>query len=239
MTELNYDIHDKEILAIFEVFRKWHHYLEGTVTSINIVTDHKNLEYFVTTKLLTHHQACWSEFSSQFNLIIQFRLGKQGNKPDTLTHCWNIYRKERSSDAAILNPQNLCLIFTQKQLAASLQATYLAPLVLWGVSLMDIEKLHSDILLALAEDPVAQEYSSKSKDSWWITGDDNFLQQDGKIYVPSFGNLCTCVLQFKYDHILSGHFGQNKTLELVRREYSWPGLCIFVWDFCKSCTICM
>lgn len=100
-------------------------------------------------------------------------------------------------------------------MAASLRATYLAPLVLQSISLMNIEKLHSDILLALAEDPVAQEYSSKSKDSQWITGDDNFLQQDGKIYIPSSGNLCMHVLQFKYDHVLSSHFGQNKTLELV------------------------
>jgi hypothetical protein len=54
-TELNYDVHDKELLAIFEAF-KWH-YLEGAGTLINIVTDHKNLVYFLTTKLLTHRQA--------------------------------------------------------------------------------------------------------------------------------------------------------------------------------------
>jgi len=29
---------------------------------INIVTDHKNLEYFSTTKILTQHQACWSKY---------------------------------------------------------------------------------------------------------------------------------------------------------------------------------
>ena len=28
-----------------------------------------------------------------------------------------------------------------------------------------------------------------------------------------------------YDHILARHFGQNKTLELVRYRYSWPSLC--------------
>ena len=52
--ELNYDVHDKELLAIFEAFKIQHHYLEGSPTPVNVVTDHKNLEYFSTTKLLTH-----------------------------------------------------------------------------------------------------------------------------------------------------------------------------------------
>jgi RNase H-like domain found in reverse transcriptase len=51
--KLNYDVHDKELLAIFEVFKHWQHYLEGSALPIDIVTDNKNLEYFFTTKLLT------------------------------------------------------------------------------------------------------------------------------------------------------------------------------------------
>ena len=69
-SELNYDTHDKELLAIFEAFQKWQHYLEGSGSPIDVVTDHKNLEYFSTTKLLTHRQARWSEFLTQFNLTI-------------------------------------------------------------------------------------------------------------------------------------------------------------------------
>ena len=52
-SELNYNVHDKELLAIFEAFRSWHHYLEGSTFPVDIVTDHKNLEYFATTKVLT------------------------------------------------------------------------------------------------------------------------------------------------------------------------------------------
>jgi len=55
--ELNYDTHDKELLAIFEAFKIWQHYLEGLAYSIDIVTDHKNLEYFSTTKVLIQRQA--------------------------------------------------------------------------------------------------------------------------------------------------------------------------------------
>ena len=55
--ELNYNIYDKELLAIFETFKIWRYYLEGPAYSINVVIDHKNLEYFSTTKVLTQRQA--------------------------------------------------------------------------------------------------------------------------------------------------------------------------------------
>ena len=83
--ELNYDTHDKELLAIFEAFKIWQHYLEGLAYSIDIVTDHKNLEYFSTTKVLIQRQARWSEYLFQFNLVIRFRPGHLGTKPDALT----------------------------------------------------------------------------------------------------------------------------------------------------------
>ena len=55
--ELNYNTYNKKLLAIFEVFKIWQHYLEGLVYPINIVIDYKNLEYFSTIKILTWKQA--------------------------------------------------------------------------------------------------------------------------------------------------------------------------------------
>ena len=83
--ECNYDVHDKELCAIYEAFQQWQHYLEGSSTPVDVVTDHQNLQYFSTTKILMHHQARWSEYLSAFNLIIHFRPGKLGTKPDALT----------------------------------------------------------------------------------------------------------------------------------------------------------
>ena len=54
--ELNYNVHDKELLTIFKVFKMWHHYLEVLGNPIDVVTNHKNLKYFSTTKVLTCHQ---------------------------------------------------------------------------------------------------------------------------------------------------------------------------------------
>ena len=83
-SELNYNVHNKELLAIFEAFKIWRHYLKGSPTPIDVVTDHKNLEYFSTTKLLTCHQVRWLEFLCQFNLTIHFCPGRLGTRPDVL-----------------------------------------------------------------------------------------------------------------------------------------------------------
>ena len=49
-TELNYDMHNKEFLTVFEAFYTWCHYLEGLKCPIDIVTNHKNLEFSSTAK---------------------------------------------------------------------------------------------------------------------------------------------------------------------------------------------
>ena len=48
--ERNYEIHDKEMLAIIGALDEWRHYLEGTKHTFQIWTDHKNLKYFMTAK---------------------------------------------------------------------------------------------------------------------------------------------------------------------------------------------
>jgi len=105
--ELNYDTHDKELLAIFKAFHHWHHYLEGSTTLIDVVTNHKNLEYFSSSKVLTRRQARWSELLLQFNLLICFCPGHLGAKPDALTRQWDVYPKGGDRDFTLVNPQNL------------------------------------------------------------------------------------------------------------------------------------
>ena len=85
--ECNYEIYDKELLAIVRAFEEWHPELAGTPVEdpIKILSDHRNLEYFMTTKQLNRRQARWAEFLSEFNFLITYRPGKQGTKPDSLT----------------------------------------------------------------------------------------------------------------------------------------------------------
>ncbi|GLB35238.1 putative retrotransposable element tf2 155 kda protein type 1-like [Lyophyllum shimeji] len=55
--ERNYEIHDKEMLAIIRALEEWRHFLEGARHKVEVYTDHKNLQYFLTAKKLNRRQA--------------------------------------------------------------------------------------------------------------------------------------------------------------------------------------
>jgi hypothetical protein len=55
----NYDIHDKEMLAVMRALEEWQHFLKGVKEKVEIWMDHKNLEYFMTVKKLGVDGQCW------------------------------------------------------------------------------------------------------------------------------------------------------------------------------------
>jgi len=57
--ECNYDIHDNELLAIVQGFHEWKRYTRGNPKPILVLTDHKNLVIFMTTKEVNKPQARW------------------------------------------------------------------------------------------------------------------------------------------------------------------------------------
>ena len=54
---MNYETHDSELLAVIQAISHWHHYLKGAKHRFTVLCDHANLEYFMTTKTLSWHQA--------------------------------------------------------------------------------------------------------------------------------------------------------------------------------------
>jgi len=188
-TELNYDVHDKELFAIYEAFRIWHHYLEGSTAPIDVITDHKNLKYFATTKLLKRRQARWLEYLAQFNLIIRFRPGKLSTKPDALTRRWDVYLKEGGSDYTTVNPQNLKPIFSQEQLASSLCASKLYSTAVSGAYIIDLEQLTEDIRSAYPHDPVSSVQLPTPSAPKWSLSEDGMLLLNERLYIPDHNDL--------------------------------------------------
>jgi len=70
-------------------------------------------------------------------------------------------------------------------------------------------------------------------------GEDGLFLFQGRIFVPDVDNLQLRVLQGKHNHPLAGHFGQKKTLKLVKQDYTWPRLWHFVQDYVNSCSACL
>ena len=83
--EMNYQIYDKELLAIVCAFKHSRHYLEFSADITVVLTDHRNLEYFTTTRNLSRRQVRWSEVLSDYNFVIKYRSGSQNAAADSLS----------------------------------------------------------------------------------------------------------------------------------------------------------
>ena len=82
--ECNYNIHDKELLAIIRCLEEWDSELRS-VRDFTILTDHKNLEHFMKVRRLTERQVRWSLALSRYNFKLAFRPGSLAGKPDALS----------------------------------------------------------------------------------------------------------------------------------------------------------
>ena len=83
--ELNYDIYNKELLAIVDAFEEWQAYLEGSRHPIVVYSDHKNLSYFITTKKLNRQQVRWAKLLASYNFQIHYRKGSKNGRADALS----------------------------------------------------------------------------------------------------------------------------------------------------------
>jgi hypothetical protein len=110
--ECNYEIYDKELMAIVHAFEEWRPELQSIINPIRVLSDHKTLEYFTTTKLLNRRQARWSQFLSQFNFKIVYHPGTARGKPDALTSRSGDLPKEGDdhsleNQTTIIKPENI------------------------------------------------------------------------------------------------------------------------------------
>jgi len=100
--ERNYEIHDKEMLAIVRALEEWRHFVEGAENCCEIWTDHKNLQYFMMAKKLNWRQARWSLLLARFDFIMHHRPGKSMGKTDALSHRSNHGTGSEDNDNMVL-----------------------------------------------------------------------------------------------------------------------------------------
>ena len=96
--ECNYQIHDKELLAIINALKEWESELMSVV-NFQILTDHRNLRYFTTTKRLNERQMRWADLLSQYDFTLHYRPGKLAERPDALSR--------REQDVPVLGDERL------------------------------------------------------------------------------------------------------------------------------------
>jgi len=94
--ERNYEIHDKELLAIMEAFKEWKRYLWGEEEPLTVYTDHQNLQSLLTKKVWHQRQIRWAPELTNYNFKIVYRPGSRGGKHDVLSRRLE-YRPEKGA----------------------------------------------------------------------------------------------------------------------------------------------
>ncbi|KAK3511404.1 hypothetical protein QTP70_007228 [Hemibagrus guttatus] len=103
--ERNYDIRNRELLAVKLALEEWRHWLEGAKHPFTVLTDHKNLEYLRAAKRLNPRQARWALFFTRFNVTISYRPGSKNTKVDTLSRMFA--PKESPETPEPILPENI------------------------------------------------------------------------------------------------------------------------------------
>ena len=99
--ERNYEIYDKELLAIVEALKEWRQYLEKRKT-FNIISNHSNLQYWKSPQDLTRQQARWASWLSQFNFKIVYKPGKTLMQAGTLLRRKDWKRKDKEDNKEVI-----------------------------------------------------------------------------------------------------------------------------------------
>ncbi|CEO95067.1 hypothetical protein PBRA_009599 [Plasmodiophora brassicae] len=217
--EINYKMHDKELLPIVEGFQKWRQFLDSAQHQTLVYSDHRNLQWFLSSQKLSRRQVRWAQLLGEFDFRIAHRPGRLHGKPDALTRRPEYRPTKAEAEAA----QQATQVLTAAHFITTDSPVTNHVLNLIGEP-RSTESLWARIRTNQATDPFVQKA-------------DGILYRDDRVVVS--GDDCKLeILKSLHDAQTAGHFGLGKTLHLVLREFWWPGLRDYVKHYIKSCDVC-
>lgn len=234
--EINYQIHDKELLAIVRSFEEWRAELIGLQRSdrFDVITDHKALEYFMTKRLLSSRQARWAELLSQYRFMIRYRPGKQNTLADTLSRQEADVEEQADLRTAwrtqtLLGPENV-----DAQIIDEMSRDPVIAAIDEDLHVID-QLLHANRTdKSLSK---MRELAAAGTDPLW-TLENGLLLQQGRLVVPKDGDLRGKLLDELHRQPSTAHPGARKTKELVKSRYYWKGMTADIDRYNRNCRVC-
>src|SRR6202453_3228918 len=219
------------MLSIMWCLEDWRHYLEGAEEHFEILSDHKNLQYFLTSKKLNRWQACWCLFLSRFDFLMTYQKGTRSTKVNLLSRRSDHDRGENDNENIILFKPEYFRIAALSQGHVLINAEE-TPLL----SEIRKSKNYDESVVKAIKDLKKSSTKRLRFDEWQLEQD--LILFRGKVYVPKDDNLRRKVVELHHNSFFAGHPGQWKTIELIMRNYWWPGLSRFTIEYVKGCDTC-
>jgi len=192
---------------------------------VTILTDHKNLEYFAEKCQLSECQICYAEHLSKFQFKVVYCTGVLDGAADALSH---IVPPEEGD--SVLHDPLLALIESLALQAAQEEAPELPALTTRIQSAYGADTSTSALVEQLKQNPM-------SLDGYALV--DGILFHEGQVVIPANQEVQCEILVQCHDSPAAGHFGIQKTFELVSRTYEWPDLRSFVKKYVSTCDTCL
>lgn len=255
--ECNYEIYDKEMLAIVRCLEEWEELLKPLPYFL-IRTDHRNLQYFTKAQKLSERQARWALLLSQFNFQLEYKPGKLNVLADALSRRDQDMPKDVTDPRIqerinqVLKPVHLERVahITPVEVHLSTQSTE-EPTVLQGetdpteMEQRWQEALHRDedykVLLGAAKEgsrTVPESCRHLKISASDLSEADGKLLWRGRLWVPGSEPLRTGLIQEMHDSYLTGHPGKNTLVGLMSRYYFWPRMTEDIRTFVRNCYAC-
>jgi len=215
-TERNYKIHNKEMLAVVRCLEAWRHFLEGTTIRFEIWTDYKNLEYFIKAQKLNRRQVRWALYLLRFNFMLKHVPGSKMGKADSLSRRpdWEVGVERDNEDETLVKPEWLEVRRTER-----------VEIIVEGVDLLEKvrkSKVKDDEVVKAVEEMKQVEVKMLRNNEW--REEDGIMYKEGKVYIPKDNILRAEIIRLHHDTPVGGHGGQWKIVELVTRNFWWPGV---------------
>src|SRR5271167_455184 len=220
--EQNYEIYDKEMLAIVETMDHYRHYFEGLGHKTTVFSDHRNLLWFTETKVYNRRQARWAEKLSRFDFVIAFRPGKQGGKPDALSRRpdYTLGEEDRSKTMTFLKPDQIdTTLLEQDTDPEPLQEFSLNAAIIDTIGVD--QELQERIKETLPKDTEIAPYLDQIADptlprdeatqlylEQFSFHENGLLLRNGLVYVPQDDSIKLDILHRHHDTVTAGHPGE-------------------------------
>ena len=196
-TERNYEIYDKEMLAIMLALEEWRPMLLGARHEFEILTDHQNLEYFKKPQKINRRQARWITELAPYYFTLKHRAGALNKKADLLSRrADHDMGKDDNRDVVLLKPEYFRAEYIRAQ----------------GIELEGPEKEIWDKILETKRIDKSVKNALEQKLPGWEKKD-GIIYYNGLIYVPWDKELRDKIIGLHHDSPLLGHPGENRTQE--------------------------